>query len=55
MSIVLALIDQAATVYCVGAGALNHVFCDELGMCSNEHPHKAINDWRTLESVCAED
>ena len=46
--------DRAATVYFGGPDALNHVFCDEFGMCSDEYTRKAINDWRALDAICAE-
>ena len=47
--------DRAATVYFGGPDALNHVFCDEFGMCSDEYSRKAINDWRALDAICADD
>jgi len=46
--------DRAATVYFGGPDALNHVFCDEFGMCSDEYTRKAINDWRSLDNMCAD-
>lgn len=46
--------DRAATVYFGGPGALDHVFCDEFGMCSDEYSRKAINDWRALDTMCAD-
>lgn len=43
--------DKAATVYFGGPDALNRVFCDEFGMCSDEYTSKAIRDWQTLDRV----
>jgi hypothetical protein len=47
--------DRAATVYFGGPGALNNVFCDEFGMCSDYYTRWAINDWRALDTMCADD
>lgn len=42
---------KAATVYFGGVRALDNVFCDEYGMCSDEYTRKAVEDWRALDLI----
>ena len=43
--------DRAATVYFGGPAALEGIFCDEFGMCSNEYTRKTVDGWRFLDSL----
>jgi hypothetical protein len=47
--------DRAATIYFGGTDALEVVSYDEFGMCSDEYTRKAINDWRALDAMCADE